>query len=607
MRSSIWAIVAHVSLSSPLGAQIIQVEPNDSIGTATPSTLTAGSAGGVFSNGNNGDGPYGPTSGNSTGDYDFFSVPANANQVIVFDLNSNINGTDVDSLIGIYNDAGVLVASNDDDGTSRDSFIRYTAPADGIYYLVAANWIRGAADDAGSLPTDPNTEGTGRGLPGGGVDDYEVVILLDGSVYLTHSQASFPVNGPDEVAEGEFSIKNEGSSTATITELNFTGSGAAVFSTNQTLPLTIAAGASAVIGINFDPSGSAEAFSANIEIVSDDIIHPSLPLSLAAKAVDGLLFRLPFDDPAGSPTGQFGSPAETSGNNFDAAMIVNAGAPAPVFGRPPIAGDEGFSTMFNDAGASGNFVLTANGFPHTPTFTYSLWIRPTAGSGQDTLFNRDPGFGLADAIFGCTLGDAGEVVFRIGGVDTVVSEADAAPDDSIRHIVVTHLDSTGFGDFTADRTRLFIDGVMVAENTETFEIPEYSGEGNSRLWIGTRSAAGTGFNGDMDDFQIYNIELDPTEVEDLFNNPGTVLGEAPSAPFEITAFSRSADGNTVQLTFNSRPNKTYILQASSDLAIWLEATDSIESEGLTTNTSFENSTVFTSETPKMFFRLVEAP
>lgn len=607
MKSSLWAITTHLSLFSPLSAQVIQIEPNDSIGTATPSTLTAGSAGGVFSNGNNGDGPYGPTTGNSTGDYDFFSVPANASQEIVFDLNSNINGTEVDSLIGIYNSLGVLVASNDDDGTSRDSFIRFTTPANDTYYLVVANWIRGANGDAGSLPTDPNLEGTGRGVPGGGVDDYEVVILLDGSVYLTHSQPGFPVSGPDEIAEGGFSLKNEGTSPATITELNITGPGAAAFSTDQTLPFTIAAEATAEIGVSFDPSGSSEAFSASIEVVSDDIIHPSIPLSLTAKAVEGLLFRLPFDDPAGSPTGQFGSPAETAGNGFGAAMVVNAGAPAPVFGRPPIAGDEGFSTMFNDAGGSGNYVLTANDFPNTPSFTYSLWIRPTAGSGQDTLFNRDPGFSLADSIFGCTLGDAGEVVFRIGGVDTVISEANAAPDDAIRHIVVTHLDSTGFGDFTADRTRLFINGVMVAENTETFEIPEYNGGSNSRLWIGTRSAAGTGFNGDMDDFQLYNIELDPTEVEDLYNNPGTVLGEAPSAPLEITAFSRSADGNTVQLTFSSRANKTYSLEASSDLSTWNEATDSIASEGISTTISFEDSSIFTSETPKMFFRLIEAP
>lgn len=598
-------LLAGLSLS--LSAQVIQEEPNDSIATATPSTLTAGEVGGMLSVGNNGDGPYGPTTGDSTGDFDFFSVEANAGQVMIFDVNSAIDGTSVDSLIGIYSSSGELVESNDDDGVSRDSFLRYPVPTNGTYYLVVGNWVPGAANDADSLPTNPNTEGTGRGAPGGGIDDYEVAILLDASVYLTYIPPDFPVSDPDEVAEGSFTLTNEGSSTATITALNLSGSGATAFSIDQTLPLTIAAGASSEISVSFAPDGSADPFTGEIEIVSNDLVRPSLSLPLNAKAVNGLLFRLPFDDPAGSPIGQFGSPAETSGNNFDAAMVVNGGAPPPVFGRPPIAGDEGFSTLFNDAGSSGNYVLTPNGFPHIASFTYSLWIRPTAGSGEDTLFNRDPGFGLGDAIYGCTVRESGEVVFRIGGVETVISDVGAVPDDEIRHIVVTHLDTTGFGDFTADRTRLFIDGTMVAENTETFEIPEYNGGTNSRLWIGTRSAAGTGFNGDMDDFQIYNIELDPDDVENLYHTPGSVLGEVPSPPLEITTFSRSPDGNSAQLTFNSRPNKTYILEASRNLSTWIEANDSIESEGLTTSTNFEYGLVFDPASHALFFRIREAP
>ncbi|MGI9242881.1 MAG: LamG-like jellyroll fold domain-containing protein [Verrucomicrobiales bacterium] len=605
MKSSIPAIAFLTFSIATLPAQVIQTEPNDSIGTATPSTLTAGSSGGVASIGNNGDGPYGPTTGDGTGDYDFFSVDANSGQIIVFDVNSNINGTAVDSLIGIYDSTGVLLASNDDDGISRDSFIQFNVPADGTYYLVVGNWISGAGDDAGSLPSDPNTAGTGRGAPGGGIDDYEVVILLDGAAYFTHNVPAFLLGGPDDAVDGDFTLRNEGSSAATITELNISGAGAAAFSVAQPLPLSVPPGGEATIAMIFDPGGSDAVFEASIEIVSDDIIHPNLTLPLSAKAVDGLLFRLPFDDPPGSPTGQFGTPAETSGNDFPAAMVVNAGAPPPVFGRPPLAGDEGFSTMFNDAGSSGNFVLTDNGFPHIATFSYSLWIRPTGGSGEDTLFNRDAGFSLGDTIFGCNLSDTGVINFRINGAEIVASDPGAVPDDTTHHIVVTHLDTTGFGDFEADRTRLFIDGVMVAENTLTFEIPEYSGGSNSRLWIGTRSAAGTGFNGDMDDLQLYNVELDPIEVTELFENPGTVVGDAPRAPFAITRIVRSADGNSVDITFNSRPNRTYILQASDDMSLWEEANDSVESEGVSTTTSFSDPIIFDSDTKEIFFRIVE--
>jgi len=147
-------LATSLAFAGPAFSQIVQTEPNDSIGTATPSTLVAGSAGGVFSLGNNGDGPFGPTTGNSSGDMDFFAIPANAGQVIIFDVNSNVNGTGVDSVIGLYNGAGTLLASNDDDGVSRDSYLSFTAPSDGIYYGVVANWVPAAANDAGSLPTN---------------------------------------------------------------------------------------------------------------------------------------------------------------------------------------------------------------------------------------------------------------------------------------------------------------------------------------------------------------------------------------------------------------------------------------------------------------------
>jgi len=43
--------------AGPAFSQIVQTEPNDSIGIGTLSTLVAGSSGGGVSLGNNGDGP----------------------------------------------------------------------------------------------------------------------------------------------------------------------------------------------------------------------------------------------------------------------------------------------------------------------------------------------------------------------------------------------------------------------------------------------------------------------------------------------------------------------------------------------------------------------
>jgi len=586
-------------------AQVIQNEPNDSFGTATSTGLAAGSSGGIYSIGNNGDGPFGQINGNGTGDFDFFSVEARAGQVIVFDVNASIDGSDVDTLIGIYSSDGVLLAVNDDDEISFDSYLRYTTVSDGTYYLVVGNWIPGTTTAAESLPNDPFVGGSGKGPPGGGVGQYEVVITLDGEVYLSYLPPLFPIGNSNERVLGDFVLYNEGLTNAVIDAIEITGPDALKFQINEALPLSIAAGTSVVIDVLFDPLGSLALARAEIEVYSNDIVHPKRVFAAEVQPLDGLLLRLPFDDAADSLIGYFGTPAETSGNDFPVATVADVGVPEPVFERPSLIGGTGFSMMLNDGGSSGNYVLTDNGFPHPASFSYSLWVKPTAGIGEDTLFNRDPGYGLGDAIYGCTIGTAGEVYFRIAGSDIVSSAPGAVADDTVHHIVVTHYDATGFGDFTADRTRLYIDGVLVDENNTTFEIPEYSGELNSRLWIGTRSGAGTGFNGDLDDFQLYNIELSPQQILGMYQTPGITADEVALDPLEITNFVRMSTGRSIYLDFKSRPNKTYRVEASQDLETWQTVEGAVASEGVRTTGFFSNAEVFDEETPQLFVRVVE--
>lgn len=393
------------------------------------------------------------------------------------------------------------------------------------------------------------------------------------SKYLTYSPLVFPLALPNQTVATSVTLTNRGDAPTTITELNFSGDGASAFASDQTLPLVIAAGQSATVGLTFAATDASSLFEANLEFVSDDVVHPVLTLPLSEIAIEGIVFRLSFDEPAGSS-----NPVDTSGNGFAAGLGLNSN-PAPIFGRPPIAGRESTSVFINDNGGSGNYFSTANGFPNTPSFTYSLWVKPTAGAGDDTLFNRDGGFSQNDGLFGCTINQSGAVQFRIAGSEIVISEDGAVPDDEIRHVVVTHLDRTGFGDFIADRTRLYLDGKLVAENTETLEVPEYSGGTNSRLWIATRSAGGTGFNGEMDEFQLYNIELDERQVQQLFDIPNSVALNTPPTPLVITAIARNAGGTEVDLTFGSVPGLSYLLESSPDLDIWGEVVDGVVSQG----------------------------
>ena len=62
------------------------------------------------------------------------------------------------------------------------------------------------------------------------------------------------------------------------------------------------------------------------------------------------------------------------------------------------------------------------------------------------------------------------------------------------HIVVSHVDSDGFGNTTGGHTTLFINGIPVAENTEAPGQTDYSLTTTSEgLYIGTSTGAGQGY------------------------------------------------------------------------------------------------------------------
>ncbi|MEO8493491.1 MAG: GEVED domain-containing protein, partial [Planctomycetota bacterium] len=101
-----------------------------------------------------GDGAFGTQ---LAGDYDWYQINnVVAGQIITLDVDAvrRPGGSTLDSSVGLYNFAGTLLAFNEDDGLSTDSFLSFSAPATGIYYVV----VHGKGDQ---FQTDVNSGGSG--------------------------------------------------------------------------------------------------------------------------------------------------------------------------------------------------------------------------------------------------------------------------------------------------------------------------------------------------------------------------------------------------------------------------------------------------------------
>jgi hypothetical protein len=139
-------------------------EDNGAIPLAGDIPLT-GSGARARTTGTIGDGPFGTT----TGDFDFYRLAgAVAGQTFIVDTDTPTSN--LDSVVVVWDAQGTPLALNDDDGQSLDSFLRFTIPADGDYFVSVAGFPN-------ALPTDPFDSGSGEGA--GSIGAYTVTFGLD--------------------------------------------------------------------------------------------------------------------------------------------------------------------------------------------------------------------------------------------------------------------------------------------------------------------------------------------------------------------------------------------------------------------------------------------
>ena len=145
-------------------------EDNGSIALAKDTGLDGGT-GSVLARSVLGDGPHGP-GGDGSNDFDAYAMTARAGSTIK--ITTSFPRTDVDTIIGLYDASGALVAQDDDSGEKAfTSLLTYQVPVTGTYYAFVVGFAEG-----GALPEDPNDSGSGSGGAATGPYSVQLTVFL---------------------------------------------------------------------------------------------------------------------------------------------------------------------------------------------------------------------------------------------------------------------------------------------------------------------------------------------------------------------------------------------------------------------------------------------
>src|SRR5262249_724408 len=123
-----------IALESPV--RISQTEDDGALSLANETGLTAGAEGLVIAAAVIGDGPDG-SGGTGLGDIDLYRLEGGAREIISVGTDTPDPLDGLDTIVGIYDGSGQLLAFNDDFLTS-DGFIQFDAPATGTYFVLVA-------------------------------------------------------------------------------------------------------------------------------------------------------------------------------------------------------------------------------------------------------------------------------------------------------------------------------------------------------------------------------------------------------------------------------------------------------------------------------------
>jgi hypothetical protein len=309
--------------------------------------------------------------------------------------------------------------------------------------------------------------------------------------------------------------------------------------------------------------------------------------NFAGTPANGLVAHYDFDE------GTVVAP-DVSGNGNDIVLAGNFGGNGPAISTDAIAGA---GSVYFDGGsfltAPARLLPTLAG-----SFTISLWVKTTqycdypgdyAYNGAVVIAADVPN--VANDLVPVAL-TGGQVAFNTGnteyGYDDTINSSATVNDGNWHHVAVDRNQTTGEKD-------IYIDGVLDAfdfDTTAFLDDPQLLtiGASANAALSDPMSPSETGYNGYqglVDDIQIYNHVLSPDEVSFLNDHPGaTITSSSASGPNPAQLINAQCVGANFQFSFLSQTGVTNSVQYRTNLIFghWLTYSNVTGNGGLQTIT-----------------------
>ena len=173
---------------------------------------------------------------------------------------------------------------------------------------------------------------------------------------------------------------------------------------------------------------------------------------------------------------------------------------------------------------SNQYVSTANAYSNPADFSISIWFKTGTTSGGKLI-----GFGNAQTGLSgqydrhIYMNDAGQLYFGVYPGTTVTINSTTSYNDNKWHLATATLSS-------ATGMALYVDGVMIASNTNNKTAESYTGYwkiGGDKTSGWPSSSSSNYFNGVLDDALIYQRSLTALEVAVLYASPDGAGNNGP--------------------------------------------------------------------------------